>query len=264
MLGIGRYSVGSHRNSQVINFQYIEDDYCSSAELGLAGFAVNELEPCEAQARGFTHGHRKVYGVPEPAGPEVLQQFRAICNDAGAPATSSLIGLLAEIVNTLVQCATTLQYETATLPAKQMQHTVPAEKFTVRQQELSRLDGGLEIDGSYRQKVEPSPEEPLGHIAAEKERASQEHRPLKDTYRELPLTGCHNSLLPVYRQPHLAFQAFPMLDEFGRHERQQRKHDPRPQVKIADRPEERRDPFRRMPAGLDFAPFGYGRGFEGS
>ena len=53
-------------------------------------------------------------------------------------------------------------------------------------------------------------------------------------------------------------------DEFGRHERQQRKHDPRPKVKIADRPEERRDPFRRMPAGLDFAPFGYGRGFEGS
>ena len=53
-------------------------------------------------------------------------------------------------------------------------------------------------------------------------------------------------------------------DEFGRHERQQRKHDPRPKVKIADRPEERRDPFRRMPAGLDFAPFGYGRGVEGS
>ena len=76
MLGIGRYSVGSHRNSQVINFHYIEDDYCSSAELGLAGFAVNELEPCEAQARGFTRGHRKVYGVPEPAGPELLQQFK--------------------------------------------------------------------------------------------------------------------------------------------------------------------------------------------
>ena len=54
--------------------------------------------------------------------------------------------------------------------------------------------------------------------AKSRARASQEHRPLKDTYRELPLTGCHNSLLPVYRQPHLAFEAFPMLDGFGRHD----------------------------------------------
>ena len=53
-------------------------------------------------------------------------------------------------------------------------------------------------------------------------------------------------------------------DEFGRHKRQQRKHDPRPKIEIANRPEERRDPFRRLPASLDFAPFGHGRGFEGS
>ena len=169
MLGIGRYSVGSHRNSQVINFHYIEDDYCSSAELGLAGFAVNELEPCEAQARGFTHGHRKVYGVPEPAGPELLQQFK------NASPTTSLTKLLADIGNALVQCASTLQYETATLPAKQMQQAVPVEKFIARQQELSRLDGGLEIDGSNRQNVDPSPEEPLGHIAAEGDKATLEN-----------------------------------------------------------------------------------------
>ena len=99
-----------------------------------------------------------------------------------------------------------------------MKQKVPAEKFTTRQQELSRLDGGLEIDGTERQTVEPTPDEPLGHIVAEEHRADLENRPVRIAYREVPLTGCHNSILPLYRQPHLAFQEFPMLDEFGCHQ----------------------------------------------
>ena len=78
LLAIGHYYVGPHRSACVINYMAIEDDYCSSGELGLAGFAINDEEPCEAQARGFTHGHRKVYGIPEPMGPEILRQFQAI------------------------------------------------------------------------------------------------------------------------------------------------------------------------------------------
>ena len=99
-----------------------------------------------------------------------------------------------------------------------MKQRVPAEKFTPRQQELSRLDGGLEIDGTQREKLEPSPDEPLGHIVAEEHRATLANRPVRNAYREVPLTGCHNSILPLYRQPHLAFQHFPVLDEFGCHE----------------------------------------------
>ena len=87
LLAIGHYYVGSHRNARLINYIAIEDDYCSSGELGLAGFAVNEQEPCEAQARGFTHGHRKVYGIPEPMGPEMLRQFQDI--SAGKPDTAT-------------------------------------------------------------------------------------------------------------------------------------------------------------------------------
>ena len=228
LLAIGHYYVGSHRNAQVINYMTVEDDACSSGELGLAGFATDEEEPCEAQARGFTHGHRKVYGIPEPMGPEMLREFQAISaakpeeaagigDDANAP--SALTEFLAQACNALVRCASTLQYEAATLPARQMQQRVPAEKFTPRQQELSRLDGGLEIDGTQRQKLEPTPEEPLGHIAAEEDQAALANRPVRNAYREVPLTGCHNSLLPAYRQPHFAFQAFPMIDDFGRHVR---------------------------------------------
>ena len=40
---------------------------------------------------------------------------------------------------------------------------------------------------------------------------------MRNAYQDVPLTSCHNSLLPIYRQPHVAFQDFPLLDEFGRH-----------------------------------------------
>ena len=94
---------------------------------------------------------------------------------------------------------------------------MPPEKFTKRQQELSRLDGGLEIDGTERIKLEPTAEEPLGHISAEQDAAALATRTVRNAYQEVPLTGCHNSLLPAYRQPHLAFESFPMLDEYGQH-----------------------------------------------
>ena len=223
LLGIGLYYVGNHRSSRLINYELLEDDCCSSGDYGLAGFAVDEEEPLEAQARGFTHGHRKVYGIPEALGPEVLQQFRALSAaqpEAPEPATtaSPLATFLAKATKALIDCATTLQYEASTLTAKQLQQSVPAERFTERQQELSRLDGGQEIDGSARHLLAPTPDEPLGHIVAEEHRAMLAGRPVRNAYREVPLTGCQMSLLPHYRQPQVAFQDFPLLDEFGRHD----------------------------------------------
>ena len=219
LLAIGHFYVGTHRAPCLLQYNAIEDDFCSSGEPGLAGFAINEMEPCEAQARGFTHGHRKAYGIPEPMGPEMLRQFElASAAKPGAESqASALKEFLAEASKALLRCASTLQYEAATLPARQMKQEVPREKFTLRQQQLSRLDGGLEIDGTERDKLEPTPEEPLGHIAAEANAAVLANRPVGRPYRDVPLTGCHNSILPAYRQPHLAFQIFPMLDEHGCH-----------------------------------------------
>ena len=45
LLGIKYSYVGTHRDGRIINDKAIEDDYCSSGELGLAGFAVDEQEP---------------------------------------------------------------------------------------------------------------------------------------------------------------------------------------------------------------------------
>ena len=78
-----------------------------------------------------------------------------------------------------------------------MKQKVPAEKFTTRQQELSRLDGGVEIDGSQRETLPPTPEEPLGHIVAEEHKAALEKRPLRKgevskSGQVVPIrTSCH-------------------------------------------------------------------------
>jgi hypothetical protein len=220
LLGIARSFVGTECTISA-NFRNFEDDLCSSGEPGLAGFAENELAPCEAQARGFTHAHRKVYGVPRALGSEVFRQLQAFSAEKpedSEATTPTFHKFVAEVAQSLVQCASTLQYEAARLPAKQMKQEVPAEKFTLRQQELSRLDGGSEIDGTQRETLEPTPDEPLGHIVAEEHRATLENRPVRNAYREVPLTGCHNSMLPLYRQPHFAFSEFPVLDEFGCHQ----------------------------------------------
>ena len=150
LFAMNQATVGIHRDGRIISHSAVEDDCASSGELGLAGFAVDELEPCEAQARGFTHGHRKVYGIPEPMGPELLRQFQAFSakkpdDTDGEASPPTLTKFLKQIGEALVRCASTLQYEAADLPAKQMRQKVPEDKFTERQQDLSRLDGGLEI-----------------------------------------------------------------------------------------------------------------------
>ena len=85
--------------------------------------------------------------MPEALGPEMLRQFQAF--SAERP-ESSISAVFAEISKALIACASTIQYEAATLSATQTKQEVPVEKFTRRQQELSRLDGGVEIDGTQR------------------------------------------------------------------------------------------------------------------
>ena len=71
LLGISQSFVGTHSTCSV-HFRSFEDDFCSSGEPGLAGFAEDELAPLEAQARGFAHAHRKIYGVPRALGSRSL------------------------------------------------------------------------------------------------------------------------------------------------------------------------------------------------
>ena len=47
----------------------------------------------------------------------------------------------------LISSASTTQYESATLPARQLGQDVRADPFSEKQQRQSRYDGGLEEDG---------------------------------------------------------------------------------------------------------------------
>ena len=80
-------------------------------------------------------------------GPEMARQLQAF--SVGKPEAETgafaLTEFLAKASKALVCCASTLQYEAATLLARQMKQAVPHEKFTHRQQELSRLGGGLGV-----------------------------------------------------------------------------------------------------------------------
>ena len=60
--------------------------------------------------------------------------------------SAELHNLVQDLKVALIRCAETLQYEASTLPAKQMSQTVLPEKFSLKQQRLSRLDGGIELD----------------------------------------------------------------------------------------------------------------------
>ena len=73
----------------------------------------------------------------------------------------------------VLTAASTLQYDSATLPARQLNVLVLDEPFSKKQQLRSRLDGGLEINGeTERARLEVTSEESQGHV--EREQASAE------------------------------------------------------------------------------------------
>ena len=125
-----------------------------------------------------------------------------------------LHSLLKAMKDALVSCAATLQYEASTLPAVQMQQTVLPEKFTKKQQIQSRLDGGIELDGSVRPLLASTKDELLGHHVLEHRRAAAEERDPRPMYSQVSLQGCHQSLMPSYRLPQMV-GSIPILDELG-------------------------------------------------
>ena len=97
-----------------------------------------------------------------------------------------------------------------------MGQTVLPEKFTQKQQKHSRLDGGIELDGTKRQFLPVTAPELYGHHEIEKRRASAEGRPPVSMYSQASLQGCHQSLMPSYRLPQ-NLGARKILDDVGMH-----------------------------------------------
>ena len=104
----------------------------------------------------------------------------------------------------LTAAASTMQHECATLPGRQLGEELPVEPFSYKQQRQSKLDGGVELDGStHRAFLAVTPTEPWGHVAEERLRASAELREPRHPYKELPLTKSQLSHYPAYRRDSL-------------------------------------------------------------
>ena len=188
-----------------------EDDFSSTCEPGLANFGVSLLEPLEAQGRGFTHGHKKSMGVPTCRASALADLFR----DHSDEEAGELSSFMENLRDATLKAAETIQYDSATLCAEQLGEKVLEEPFSRKHQLQSRLDGGLEIDEiTQRRLIDVTADEPAGHLRRERDLAEAELRTCRPSFKNVPLTGCHQSMLPLYRLPG-CFGQIHSLDMFG-------------------------------------------------
>merc|ERR1711965_28862 len=157
---IGKYQLGSLE--QLPSRYEVEDEYASNGEPGLANFATSMIEPLEAQGRGFAHGHKKITGVPSQSVKKLRNMF--------LKKDDALKQFLNDLRDNVLHAASSIQYDSATASARQFEQEVLPEPFTPKQQTQSKLDGGLEADGTtHRRLTECREAEPKGHVWRERE-----------------------------------------------------------------------------------------------
>ena len=235
--GMDRVKIGRFQPPSAWPGSSREDDFASSGAIGLAGFGLSTLAPGEAQARGFMHGHDKKNGCPNGFDEQMdafhdvaalIQQMREhnpMMDGLAAPAPTThdterlteptaapepCAKRIQEYNDKLIACAVTRQYESSTLPGRQLGLKLPPAPFSALQQRQSRYDGLLEDDGkTQRDYLAVAPEETLAHIERETLQSAHEHREPRSAYSNIPLTGNQLSIHPLsisagirHRAPH--------------------------------------------------------------
>ena len=191
-----------------------EDDFASSLQVGLAQLPRSALKPLEAQGRGFAHGHEKIISVPRWRAARLKQLFTT---GATEHRDDELAKWCTRAREALLHAAATLQYDSAVLSGKQLGVPLRPEPFSELQQRRSRLDGQVEEmhDNAPRRPLLPvTAPEPNGHLRREMEQAEAEQRLPRHAYKQLPLTGAAQSMMPMYRRPD-SFGRIQIPDEYG-------------------------------------------------
>ena len=207
-IGVRRYGVRDKQPAR-------EDDFASNIQIGIAQFPRSALKPLEAQGRGFTHGHGKIISVPQTRAARLKQLFtRAAATEHGEDELSRWCQQAREAV---LQAACTLQYDSGVYAGAQLGVTLRPEPFTSRQQQRSRFDGQVEEaddNAPYRRLIPVTAEELNGHLKREEESSTAAARPMRHPYKQLPLTGAIQSMLPMFRRSD-SFGRIEIPDEFG-------------------------------------------------
>ena len=82
--------------------------------------------------------------------------------------TSGFTSALRQLRESLCNMASTVQYDAAREPARQMGEELRLEPFTEKQQRQSKMDGGEEDDGVLRDHVELAPPIEQPHVQQER------------------------------------------------------------------------------------------------
>ena len=129
---VDRAYIGNFYLSSASGYLDREDDLCSNGFCGLAGFAATLLIVIEAQQRGFAHGHGKIHSVPDASKglhdslASVVREIAKLkeASGDGHPADEDIEAVVDKERQSynarLISGASTKQYESATLPARQM------------------------------------------------------------------------------------------------------------------------------------------------
>ena len=192
-----------------------EDDSASTLQIGIAEFPRSALKPLEAQGRGFAHGHEKIISVPRMRAAKLKQLFME--NKTAKQPGDDLDKWCMKAREAVLQAASTLQYDSAVYAGSQLGVQLRPEPFSDRQQRQSKLDGQVEEaddDKPARAKMETTLEELNGHLKKEAEACVAHGRPTLHSFKQLPLTGAIQSMMPNFRRSD-SFGCIHEPDEYG-------------------------------------------------
>ena len=207
--------LGEHRYNGDCLVPPQEDDFASTLQIGIAEFPRSALKPLEAQGRGFAHGHEKIISVPRMRAAKLKQLFMEK-GTAEQPA-DDLDTWCMKAREAVLQAASTLQYDSAVYAGSQLGVQLRPEPFSDRQQRQSKLDGQVEEaddDKPARAKMETTLEELNGHLKKEAEACVAHGRPTLHSFKQLPLTGAIQSMMPNFRRSD-SFGRIHEPDEYG-------------------------------------------------
>ena len=197
---------------------YVEDDFSSSGDFGVAALVRSLIKALEAQGRGFAHGHEKTHSEPRTKAIDLMLLLSGKADtgaaDHRAQHEETLSAWMEEHRAACLRDATTKQYDSAVESARQFGCAHLKEVFTAEERKRCRLDGGQEEDGTQRDDVEIVPAPEPAHVLREKDMAAAENRPMRHRYKGMPLTGAPAARFPLYLQAHY-FDRYPDLDASG-------------------------------------------------
>ena len=115
----------------------VEDDFASSADLGVAGFVRALIKALEAQGRGFAHGHEKFHSEPKTKAIDLIELFLGSHGSGAAehehPRGEALVTWMGAHRAACLEDAATKQYDSAVESARHFGCSDLQEVFTAEE-----------------------------------------------------------------------------------------------------------------------------------